>query len=129
MQNMDWYYTLNKPALTPSDAVFGYVWPVLYLMMFLALYIVVRQRKRYKISAATGLFFLQLVLNLMWSPLFFTYQNISGALVLIIVLWALIGLTVRAFAKISHAAGWLLVPYWLWVSFAVYLNYEIWRLN
>lgn len=129
MQNMEWYYTLNKPALTPPDVVFGYVWPVLYFMMFLALYIMVRQKGEHKIWGASALFLVQLGLNLMWSPLFFTYQNIGGALLLIVVLWGLIGFTVRAFGKISAAAAWLLVPYWLWVSFAVYLNFEIWRLN
>ncbi len=129
MQNMDWYHALNKPWGTPPDWVFGVVWPVLYLMMGAAMFFAWRYSEGRKRAYAAGLFVVQLVLNLMWSPLFFGMQNVSGALWLISVLWLVLLATIMLFFKISKTAGWLMVPYGLWVSYAVYLNAGVVWLN
>ena len=78
---------------------------------------------------ATVLFFIQLVLNTLWSIIFFGLHSPGGALIEIVFLWLAILATIIAFYKISKPAAWLLVPYIVWVSFVVYLNYAIWLLN
>ena len=75
------------------------------------------------------LFAAQLILNAVWSPVFFGNHSIGNALAIIVLLWAVIVLTILIFTKISKVAAWLLAPYILWVSFAMYLNYAIWALN
>ncbi|MBE0534766.1 MAG: tryptophan-rich sensory protein [Phycisphaerae bacterium] len=126
----EWYENLAKPPFTPPGYVFGIVWPVLYLLMGVALFLVLKappdRRGR---SAAIGLFAVQLLLNALWTPLFFRWRLIGVALVEIIVLWAFILLTVTAFRKVSRVAAVLLVPYLAWVSFAVVLNAGFWVLN
>ena len=129
MQNMDWYHALVKPALTPPDAWFGIVWTVLYVMMALALVMILVKLSGKERVYAAALFLIQLGLNFSWSPLFFGAQNIAGALALIIVLWVSLSATVWCFFKYYKPAGWMMVPYWIWTSFAVYLNWGIWRLN
>lgn len=123
-----WYTTLQKPFLNPPGWVFGPVWIVLYLLMGISLWLIWESDSKEK-KKAVGLFFAQLVLNAIWSPLFFGAQSIGGALAVIVLLWAAIVLTILVFTKISRAAAWLLVPYILWVSFAVYLNFSIFILN
>src|SRR3989338_8122244 len=132
-----WYATLAKPALNPPSWVFGPVWTALFVLMGIAAFLVwkrhsdilqnVRMLRVWKWGIA--LFIIQLLLNILWSVLFFGLQSPSAALAEILVLWVAIVATLFAFGKISRAAGWLLVPYLLWVSFAVYLNYMIVALN
>lgn len=125
-----WYAGLNKPLFNPPDWIFGPVWTALYLMMGIALYLVWRNGlvdKRTKIAVA--LFAAQLALNLLWSILFFGMHNPLAGLVEIVLLWASILATMIAFFRISNPAGLLLVPYFLWVSFASALNFMLWSLN
>ncbi len=132
-----WYAGIVKPAINPPAWVFGPVWTTLYLLMGISLWLVWKQH--YDISNnvimfrwrrwAIGLFFVQLVLNTLWSIIFFGLHSPGGALVEIVFLWLAILTTIIAFAKISQPAAWLLAPYILWVSFAAYLNYSIWILN
>ncbi len=124
-----WYPLLVKPSWNPPGWVFGPVWTTLYVMMALAAWLVWRRRGFRGGAAAFGWFALQLALNALWSPLFFGLQNPRAALVDVVLLWAAIGGTVIAFWKGSRPAGILLLPYWLWVSFAAALNFAIWRLN
>ncbi len=128
-----WYSGLTKPALNPPGWVFGPVWVILYFLMGISLWLVwsfdgARDKTRNK-TKALWLFAAQLVLNAIWSPVFFGAHSIGGALAIIALLWAAIVLTIFTFAKVSKTAAWLLVPYILWVSFAVYLNFSIWVLN
>jgi len=125
----DWYPTLQKPAWTPPSWLFGPVWTILYLMMALAAWLVWQRREMAGVKGALGLFAFQLVLNAAWSPLFFGLKNPLAGLLDIVPLWAFILATLVSFWKISPAAGALLVPYWLWVSFATALNFAIWRMN
>jgi len=125
-----WYTTINKPSFNPPNGIFGPVWTSLFILMGIASYLVWKQRKtssRYYTAAM--LYLIQLVFNLGWSFLFFYQQQIGLALVEIIILLALIIATAINFYKINKVAGWLFVPYILWVSFASYLTYSIYILN
>jgi benzodiazapine receptor len=125
----EWYASLRRPALTPPNWIFGPVWTALYLMMGIAAGLVIRQAGWRRCLPAIGLFLMQLALNAAWSYLFFGLKQPGAALVDIGLLWLAIGATIFAFARWSKLAAALLVPYWLWVSFASYLNFEFWRLN
>jgi benzodiazapine receptor len=125
-----WYATLVKPALNPPAWVFGPVWTTLYALMGVATFLVWKKGwEKKEVKTALGIFGIQLVLNTLWSVIFFGLHSPGAALVDIIFLWLAILATIIAFAKISRPAAWLLVPYILWVSFAAYLNYAIWMLN
>lgn len=125
-----WYATLNRPPLSPPNWLFGPVWTTLYALMGIAAFLVWKKGlDRKDVKLALGIFLGQLVLNSLWSIIFFGLQNPGAALVEIIFLWLAIVATIMAFAKISKSAAWLLLPYLLWVSFAAYLNYSIWTLN
>jgi translocator protein len=124
-----WYVTLEKPLLNPPSWVFGPVWTVLYVLMGIASYIIWQQRDVPHAKTALVLFGVQLFFNALWSILFFGFQSPGIALIEIVFLLSLIIVTMILFWRISVVAGILLVPYVLWVSFATYLNYAIWRLN
>jgi benzodiazapine receptor len=122
----DWYPTIAKPAWTPPSWLFGPVWTALYAMMAVAAWLVWR---RAGWAGALVWFAAQLVLNAAWSPVFFGLHRIGLALLNIVLLWLAIAGTTAAFWRVQPAAGVLLVPYLTWVSFAVALNFAIWRLN
>jgi tryptophan-rich sensory protein len=124
-----WYQGLAKPGWTPPDWVFGPVWSCLYLAMAVAGWLVWRQRTWSVVRVAIGLFGVQLLLNAAWSGLFFALRSPAIAFCEIVILWAAIAATTRAFWRISPAAGWLFVPYLSWSSFAAALNFAIWRMN
>ncbi len=123
-----WYATLQKPPLNPPGWLFGPVWVTLYLLMGISLWLIWKSNAKEK-KKALWLFFAQLILNAIWSPVFFGVQSIGGSLAIIVLLWVVIVLTILVFTKISKTAAWLLIPYILWVSFAAYLNFGIWILN
>lgn len=122
------YPLLEKSPLTPPGAVFPVVWTVLYLLMGLGLALVMR-RGGTGSGAALALWCIQLALNGAWSLLFFSAGAYLGALICLCLLWVAIFLMMLVFASVSPAAAWLQVPYFLWVSYAGYLNLVIWRLN
>jgi len=125
----DWYRGLNKPWFNPPDWIFGPVWTLLYCAMGVAAWLVWRKGSGQALVWALSLFMLQLVLNALWTPLFFGMHRPGVALLDIGALWLAIGVTALAFYPISRAAALLFVPYWLWVSFATLLNASIWWLN
>lgn len=121
-----WYAALKKPALNPPSWVFGPVWTLLYTLMSIAAWLV-WQRVGFKNPLV--LYFIQLALNAAWTPIFFGAHALGPALAVIAALWVMIFVTLLNFRRVSHAAGWLLVPYLGWVTFATYLNWSLWRLN
>ncbi len=128
--DLNWYNTLSKPFFTPPSWIFGPAWTILYFLMAVSAVLIFRKGiKKPEIKAALKLFFFQLVLNLIWSPVFFGLHNIFLALLLILILWYLILATIKAFYKIDKIASYLLWPYILWVSFATVLNFSVWILN
>ncbi|MFA6304331.1 MAG: TspO/MBR family protein [Patescibacteria group bacterium] len=125
-----WYANLVKPALNPPSWVFAPVWTILFILMGIAAYLVWQKGfKRQEVKYALVIFAGQLILNIVWSGIFFGWQNPGVAFLELIVLWLAILSTIKVFAKVSKTAAWLLVPYILWVSFAGYLNFSIWQLN
>lgn len=124
-----WYADLAQPALTPPGWVFGPVWTMLYLMMGVAAWLVWRRYGLHGAAWPLGLFLVQLVLNACWSYLFFGRQNPGLAFLDILALWLAILATLIAFWRYHRPAGQLLLPYLLWVTFAVYLNLQFWLLN
>jgi benzodiazapine receptor len=125
----DWYVNLNKPAWTPPNGVFGPVWTLLYASMGLAAWMVWLQRTSRNVTPALSIFAIQLFLNVAWSGVFFGLHSPGAGLLAIVPLWCAIAATILSFRRVVASAGWILVPYLAWVSFAMALNFEIWRLN
>jgi benzodiazapine receptor len=121
-----WYASLQKPSFNPPNWIFAPVWSALYGAMAVAAWLVYR---RAGMVRAHAWFFAQLVLNVLWSGLFFALQRPLAAFVDIVALWALVLTTAIMFARHSRVAAWLFAPYLAWVSFAALLNFSIWRLN
>jgi translocator protein len=124
-----WYQTLNKPSFNPPDWIFGPVWAALYAMMAVAAWRVWRIAGMQGAPAAMSLFAAQLLLNLLWSVLFFGMQDITVALLDIAMLLVAVFAAMAVFYQHDRFAGWLFAPYAAWVSFAALLNAAIWRLN
>jgi tryptophan-rich sensory protein len=124
-----WYQALVKPALQPPGWAFGLGWTILYTLLGIALAIVVCTRESAPRRAAIGLFVVQLAMNFAWSPLFFRYRLIEESLWLLVALFVAATLTAWQFGRVRAVAGWLLVPYLAWLSFATGLNWKTLELN
>jgi benzodiazapine receptor len=125
----NWYSTLTKPLLTPPNWVFGPVWTILFLLMGISLFLVWQKGHNQKTKLPLAIFIGQLILNLAWSLVFFGQNSPGGGLIIIIALWSAILLNIITFYRVQKLAAYLLFPYLLWVSFALYLNYGIWLFN
>lgn len=123
------YLSLARPTWAPPASVFGPVWSILYTMMAVAAWLIWREGGFRHARPALLLFLVQLTFNALWSWLFFAWHLGALAFIHILMLWVLIVATLVAFWRIRPLAGVLLVPYLVWVSFAVALNYSVWRLN
>lgn len=121
----EWYRFLEKPFLNPPNWVFGPVWTFLYICMGVAAYLIYQQNK----ANLLKIFWVHLGVNFIWSWLFFGLRNPGLALIDIIILWLLISYLAFEFYKVNKLASSLLWPYLAWVSFATYLNFNIWLLN
>ena len=124
-----WYQTLAKPSWNPPDWLFGPVWSVLYFLMAVAAWLVWRRGGWSASQSALTWFGIQLALNVLWSVVFFGMQQPGFAFAEIVALWISIIATCSAFQAKSRTAALLLVPYLAWTSFAVILNFAIWRMN
>ncbi|MFI5491466.1 TspO/MBR family protein [Actinoplanes sp. NPDC051859] len=120
------YQSLNQPAWAPPSWLFGPVWTVLYAMIAVAGWLVWRQTGW---TPAMSAYAVQLVLNAVWTPIFFGFGQYGLALVDIVAMWVMIGVTVWLFRPVSRLAAGLLLPYWAWVTFATALNTAIWSAN
>lgn len=119
--------SLIKPNFAPPSSLFGPVWTILYLLMGISLYKVLKSQGNLKI--ALTFFAIQLILNFIWSPVFFVLENRLLAFVIILILLFFILITAFSFYNIDKVAGMLFIPYILWVSFATVLNYSLYSLN
>lgn len=124
-----WYTAVNKPSFNPPSWIFGPVWITLYTLMGIAAFLIWQKRKSKQAKIALGFYAIQLVLNSLWSILFFGQQNPGAAFIEIIFLLIFILLTTIFFYKENKLAGILFLPYLAWVGFASILNYNIWLLN
>lgn len=125
-----WFASLAKPSYAPPNWIFFPVWTVLFIMMGISLFLIWRMEMKDQIvRKAIFLFGAQLFFNILWSAAFFGLKSPIAGLIDISILWILILFTILNFMKLSRTAGFLLIPYLLWVSFAAVLNFAIWRLN
>jgi len=148
-----WYAGINKPSFNPPNWIFGPVWTALFILMGVSLYLVwskkwepknkIGPEKSKMLSSLSQKFFsgewkriniilifaVQLILNILWSLVFFGAHSIDKAFVVLMMLWFAILFTIVNFYRVSKAAAILLIPYILWVSFAGVLNFYLWILN
>jgi tryptophan-rich sensory protein len=122
----EWYASLIKPSFNPPNWVFGPVWTVLYVLIAVAGW---RTFRRDRGGAAMKLWWAQLVLNFLWSPVFFAAHRIDLALIVIVLLLVFILAFIVASRRQDAVAAWLFAPYAAWVAFASALNGAIWMLN
>ena len=125
----EFYGALQRPAWAPPGSVFGPVWSVLYLMMAIAAWLVWRARRFVGARVALVLYVVQLVLNALWTWLFFAWHRGALAFAEVLLLWVAVSMTLNMFWRVRTLAGVLLVPYLAWVSFATALTYAVWRGN
>jgi tryptophan-rich sensory protein len=126
-----WYQTLAKPGYTPPQWVFAPVWLMLYTLIGVALFVIWTAPRTDAAGhqRAVTLFFAQLALNLLWSAVFFGMRFPGGGVVILVMLWGVVGATIWEFGKISRLAAWLMIPYGMWLSFAVVLNAGFYAAN
>ena len=125
-----WYAALNKPFFNPPNWIFAPVWTILYILMGIAAGIVWSKGFYHKwVKTAMYHFLFQLLLNGLWSIVFFGFKSPGLALLVIIALLILLILTIKWFKIVSKTASYLLIPYLIWVLFATLLNFSIWQLN
>ncbi len=124
-----WYETLNKPLWNPPAYLFGPVWTLLYIMIGLAGYFAWTRGPRETRTAAATIWGTQLFVNALWSPLFFGLHRQDWSMVSLVLLWFLVLLCIGVFSQRSRLAAWLMIPYFLWISFAGALNAAILAIN
>lgn len=125
-----WYPTLIKPIFNPPNWIFGPVWTTLYTLMGISSYLIWKKGiKNQEVKTALIVYAIHLVLNALWSILFFGLKRLDFAFFEITILWSFIIFIFYLFKKINKTAGLLLIPYFIWVSFASILNYSLWILN
>ena len=128
-ESMKAFEELNQPALSPPGWLFPVVWTILYVLMGIASYLVITKEETYRTGIAITVYTIQLVFNFFWSIIFFNLEMYLTAFIWLILLWGLIAITTFVFYRISKPAGYLMIPYLLWVTFAGYLNYGVYLLN
>jgi tryptophan-rich sensory protein len=128
---MEWFGSLQKPVFNPPGWVFGPVWTILYILIGISFFIVWRKGIRSSpiVKTAVACFIFQLVFNFLWTPIFLGFKQPLVALGDIVVLWLAVVATIWSFFRVSKSAGYLLLPYFLWVSFAAVLNAAICMMN
>ena len=129
MRAMDDFKALNKPLLSPPGWLFPIVWTILYVLMGIASYLVVTSNKPARSKTALTVYGIQLAFNFLWSIIFFSVKAYLFAFVWLIALLILVIINAVLFYRIDKRAGYLLIPYILWVTFAGYLNFAIILLN
>lgn len=127
-KNMDTYNLLNKPALSPPSIVFPIAWTILYILMGISIYRVMQTDNKRK-NDARLIYFIQLVINALWTPIFFGFNEYFLAFLWIIMLILLVITMIITFFKIDKISSYLNIPYLLWLLFASYLNFGIFVLN
>ena len=124
-----WYAGLEKPFFNPPNWIFAPVWTALFILMGISLWMIWTEKEKISKKKAILIFAVQLILNVLWSLMFFGLNSPVLGFLIIVPLWIAIFLTIKEFYKISKIASYLLAPYILWVSFASVLNAFIWFLN
>jgi tryptophan-rich sensory protein len=123
-----WYRTIAKPGWTPPDWLFPIAWTILYIAMSVAAWWVSLSPSIWALPALAAWSW-QIVMNALWSPVFFGMKRPGAAMIVMVFLWLAVAVTTLAFWHVERLAGWLMLPYLVWVSYAGALNLAIWRMN
>lgn len=129
IDSMQAFDNLKQPPLSPPAWLFPVVWTILYILMGIATYFIATSDKTYRARSALTVYGIQLAFNFLWSIVFFNLEAYWFAFVWLVLLWVLIIITTVLFYRISKPAGYLLIPYLIWVTFAGYLNFAIAMIN
>lgn len=124
MNSMDIYQNINRPKLAPPGYIFPIVWTILYVLMGISSYLIHRSNHKNK-ETALIIYYFQLLINFSWPIFFFNYQNFLLALAILFILNILVIILIKVTYSINHLASYLLIPYLIWVLFALYLNFWI----
>ena len=127
-QDGSFYQTLVKPSFAPPSWVFPVAWTLLYAAMAVAMWLVLKTGSRDRLILL-GLYIAQLAVNLLWPYLFFVQKALGLSFFWLVLLWMLAAIMLYQFFRVNKLAGWLLVPYQLWLTFAGVLNFCVARLN
>lgn len=127
--SMETFSVLNKPPLAPPAILFPIVWTILYILMGVSFYFIQNNSNRKNCPKADNLYYYQLIVNFLWPIFFFRLEWYLFSFLWLLLLWILVFLMIQCFSKISKLAGWLTIPYLLWLTFAGYLNFAILWLN
>lgn len=127
--SVDVYKTINLPDLAPPSILFPIVWTILYILMGLSLYLVLLKRDSEDIRRPVAIFVSQFILNFIWAPIFFTYAEYLLSFIIIVIMWVLVLAMVISFRRINPVAGYMQIPYLLWLIVAGYLSWNVYVLN
>lgn len=126
--SMKIYEQLNKPAIALPGYTFGVIWSILFVLMGISSYIIYVSTSKQRVKALR-LYGINLLLVCLWPIAFFTFSSYFIAFVIMIILWGVVFTMVSMFTQISRLAGWILLPYFIWVTYATYLNLQVLLLN
>lgn len=124
-----WFMTLNKPFLNPPNFIFAPVWTLLYISLAIFYWLIDREQYAPKINEIKRLFIWQLVLNFLWTPVFFGMQNILAGLIVLLIIDFLVLRIIKLTFKINKLCVLIILPYFCWLLFATYLNISLFILN
>ena len=127
-KSMNVYNSLNRPPLSPPSIVFPIVWTILYMLMGISIYIIMQSKRKLKKNARL-IYYIQLITNALWSPIFFGFEEYFLAFLWILMLIVFVITMIFTFYKISKKAAYIQIPYLLWLLFASYLNFGVFVLN
>lgn len=127
--NMDLFEKIEKPPLSPPGWLFPVVWTILYILMGISLYLVLDTKGAREVKPQLIIFAVQLFFNFFWSLIFFNLNAFLFAFVWLVLLWVLIAANIFLFYSVNKTSAILMIPYFLWVTFAGYLNLSIYYLN
>ena len=121
--------TVTKPVLSPPAILFPIVWTILYALMGVGVARISLTSPSKERSKGLNIYIAQLILNFFWSPIFFNANAYGFALLWLLLLWTMVLWMILEFRKKDSIAAYLQIPYLIWLTFAVYLNYSVWQLN
>lgn len=127
-KSMNIYNSLNRPPLSPPSIVFPIAWTILYILMGISIYIIMQSKRKLKKNARL-IYYIQLITNALWTPIFFGFKEYFLAFLWILMLIVFVITMILTFYKISKKAAYIQIPYLLWLLFASYLNFGVFVLN
>ncbi|MFV0516927.1 MAG: TspO/MBR family protein [Aminipila sp.] len=126
--NAELYSSIVLPKFAPPSYIFPIAWTILYILMGISSFLIYKSSSPYR-KEALKIYVIQLLVNFIWSPIFFGAQMYGLAFIVLILLWVLVALMIIKFYEVEPCAAYLQIPYFLWLTFAGYLNLFVYLLN